>query len=139
MLRTGGLDIVRMIDIDLAVEDSATRRDRPADSPGPPSMEDKSLEPPRVTGMNECSMPSRPWFKAADPVKRRSARQISIAYATTSPTSFFWATGAQSPALINPHAVAHRCSLPGRRSSPRPRAPIRMVGRKPKGKRLRPA
>ena len=83
-----------------------------------------------ITGMYELLDAIEAVIKAADPAKRETLATTIDAYAEDFPDEFFWATGAQSPSLLN-HLmmVIDSASRPEAQSKPRPA--IRLVDRKP--------
>ena len=84
------------------------------------------------TGMYELLDAIEAVVKAADPVKREALAQIIDAYADDFPDEFFWATGAQAPALLN-HMLSTIDAACRPEKQSKPRAPIRLVDRKPEG------
>jgi hypothetical protein len=69
---------------------------------------------------------------AADPVKRDALAKTIDAYAEDYPEEFWWATGAQAPALLHHllRTIDAACR-PEAQSKPRP--VVRLVDRKPEG------
>ena len=84
------------------------------------------------TGMYELLDAIEAVVKAADPVKRAVLARTIDAYSQDFPDEFFWAIGAQSPALLHTMLISiDSCCRPEKQS--KPRAPIRLVHRKPEG------
>jgi hypothetical protein len=71
-------------------------------------------------------------LKASDPAKRQALAKAIDEYSEDFPDEFFWAVGAQSPALLhNLMMTIDASSRPEAQS--KPRAAIRLVDRKPEG------
>ena len=85
-----------------------------------------------LTGMYELLDAIEAVVKAADPVKREALAHTIDAYADDFPDEYFWSVGPQSPALLNNMLAAIDASCRPEKQS-KPRAPIRLVDRKPEG------
>jgi hypothetical protein len=85
-----------------------------------------------LIGMYELLDAIEAVVKAADPVKREALAQTIDSYSEDFPDEFFWATGPQSPALLNHMLSAIDAACRPEKQS-KPRAPIRLVDRKPEG------
>jgi hypothetical protein len=85
-----------------------------------------------LTGMYELLDAIEAVVKAADPVKREALARTIDAYTEDFPDDFFWAVSAQSPALLNHMLSAIDAACRPEQQS-KPRAPIRLVDRKPEG------
>jgi hypothetical protein len=85
-----------------------------------------------ITGMYELLDAVEAVIASADPAKRETLAKTVDAYCEDFPEEFFWATSAQSPALLYQLMIAiDSSSRPEAESKPRP--VIRLVDRKPVG------
>ena len=85
-----------------------------------------------LIGMYELLDAIEEVVKAADPVKREALAQTIDSYSEDFPDEFFWAIGPQSPTLLHNMLMAIDASCRPEKQS-KPRAPIRLVDRKPEG------
>src|SRR3954470_1765271 len=95
-------------------------------------MEDQVMGAHELTGMYDLLDALEAVVKAADPAKREVLAQTLDAYADDFPDEFFWAIGPQAPALLN-HMVSAIDAACRPEKQSKPRAPIRLVDRKPEG------
>ena len=70
-------------------------------------------------------------IKAADPAKREALAETIDDFAEDFPEDFFWAVGPQSPMFL--HHLLAAIDMACRSEGSKPRAPIRLVDRKPEG------
>lgn len=70
-------------------------------------------------------------IKAADPAKREALAETIDRFAEDFSDDFFWAVGPQSPTFLN-HLLM-TIDMACRSEGSKPRAPIRLVDRKPEG------
>jgi hypothetical protein len=85
-----------------------------------------------ITGMYELLDAVEAVIASADPAKRETLAKTIDAYCKDFPDEFFWATGAQSPALLYQlMMVIDSATRPDAETKPRP--VIRLVDRKPIG------
>jgi hypothetical protein len=85
-----------------------------------------------IIGMYDLLEALEAVIKAADPAKRAKLAEVIDAYSEHFPEEFFWAVGAQSPALLHNLIMMVDASCRSEAQS-RPRGAIRLVGRKPEG------
>jgi hypothetical protein len=95
-------------------------------------MENESMDAPELIGMYELLDAIEAVVKAADPVKREALAQTIDAYADDFPDEFFWAVGPQAPTLLY-HMLSTMDAACRPEAQSKPRAPIRLVDRKPEG------
>ena len=85
-----------------------------------------------VTDMYEFLDALTDVITSSDPAKRELLAEMIDGYANDFPDDFFWAIGAQAPALLHDLMIAIDSSCrPDAQSKPRPA--IRLVDRKPQG------
>jgi len=82
------------------------------------------------TGMFEVLDAVEAVLQAADPAKREALAKTNDAYAEDFPDEFYWAIGAQAPALLQHllSTIDAACRPP---SQSKPRPVLRLVDRKP--------
>ena len=90
------------------------------------------MKTPEIVGIYELFDAVEAVVKSADPAQRKALAQTIDAYADDFPDEFFWAIGAQSPALLN-HMLSTIDAACRPEKQLKPRAPIRLVDRKPEG------
>lgn len=86
-----------------------------------------------LVGMYELLEALEAVIKAADPDKRAALAATIDDYQESFPDEFFWAMGAQSPTLLYYLMTSIDMSCRPEAQS-KPRAPIRLVNRKPETK-----
>src|SRR6266581_9125360 len=118
--------------IDRPPSTTADRRDRPRARLAANAWRTESMDAHQLTGMYELLYAIEAVVKAADPAKREALAQIIDAYADDFPDEFFWAIGARAPALLNDLLSTIDAACRPEQQS-KPRAPIRLVDRKPEG------
>ena len=85
-----------------------------------------------MTGMYELLEAIEATITGADPAKREALAATIDAYVEDFPDEYYWATGAQAPALLHHlmQTIDAACRPP---SKSKQRAAVRLVDRKPEG------